>query len=294
MSDTNDTPSIPRENALRQDARLPDDSSELAPRSVCRAFRSVKLFDVNINSLTLEEVFEAIDRQIEERRCGFVVTPNVDHICQLQHDTAFQDVYKRAFLAIPDSTPLMWASWLLRKPLREKVSGSDLIYLLSEHAAKHNYRVFFLGGIDQSVAEDTAERLRTLYPGLVVAGVYSPPFAFEKDSVEVARIEETLRAAAPDICFTALGAPKQDYWNSRVSELCAIPVMLGVGAAFDFVTGRKRRAPLFLQKSGLEWAWRLCLEPRRLWKRYLVRDTQFFRLLWLEYWSGAFGKRKNR
>jgi len=228
-----------------------------------------------------------------EQRCGYVVTPNVDHICLLQHDTTFQEVYRDAFLAIPDSTPLMWASRLLGKTLREKISGSDLIYSLSEHAAKRGHRVFFLGGVDQSVAEDTAGRLKALYPELTISGAYSPPFGFDKDPSKVAEIEETLRAAAPDICFTALGAPRQDYWNSRVCETCRIPVMLGVGGAFDFVTGRKRRASPILQKAGLEWAWRLCLEPRRLWRRYLVRDSYFFWLLFVEFWNGIFENRKN-
>lgn len=290
MTNSSDNYPDPRPSTSQHDSRVPAFATNFAPGRRCQAYRSVELFGVVINSLTVAEVFEAIDLQIQEKNPGYIVTPNVDHICLLQNDITFRNVYKSAFLALPDSTPLMWASWLLGRPLRKKISGSDLIYLLCEHAAKQGHRVFFLGGVNQSVVEETAARLRERYPGLIVSGAYSPPFGFENEASTVAEIEEILRLAEVDICFTALGAPRQDYWNSRVCETCGIPVMLGVGAAFDFVTGRKRRAPRFFQKAGLEWAWRLCLEPRRLWKRYLVRDSLFFWLLIVEMWNGIFGK----
>ncbi len=248
------------------------------------ATKTAELFGMKINSLTLEELFNLIDKRIAEREPGFIVTPNADHIMYYQTDADFREAYHHAFLVLPDGTPLMWASRWLGKPLRQKISGSDLIYWLSEHAAQKGHSIFFLGA-SEGVAQEAGRRLQKLYPGLKVAGSYSPPLGFEKDTALNEKAARTVQEAAPDICYVALGAPKQDLWNAANFQTVDVPVMIGVGASFDFVTGLQKRAPLWMQKAGLEWSWRLIKEPRRLWRRYLLRDSRFIVLFIREFWK---------
>ncbi len=243
----------------------------------------VNVCGIAMHSVTLAEVFAEVDERIRRNKPGYIVTPNVDHIVCYHENGEFREAYQNAFLVLPDGTPIIWASHLLGTPLREKISGSDLIYSLTEHAAQQGHSVFFLGGAE-GLADMSAKVFKQMFPALKVAGAYCPPLGFEQDPVKNAQVLKALKEAAPDICYVALGSPKQDIWNWRYCEQAGVPVMVGVGGSFDFVTGRVRRAPQWLQKAGMEWLWRLCHEPRRLWKRYLVRDVRFFAYLWTEFW----------
>ncbi|NIA12731.1 MAG: WecB/TagA/CpsF family glycosyltransferase [Nitrospiraceae bacterium] len=245
----------------------------------------VPLFGMYINSIGLRQLFEAVDARIAERTPGYIVTPNVDHVCLCQEDEDFGQACRNAFLVLPDGVPIVWASRLLGKPLQRKLSGSDLIYWMTEHAAKRGYSVFFLGAGD-GVADEVAKRLKARYPDLRVAGSFSPAFGFEKDAQANAAVTARVREAAPDICYVALGSPKQEVWMSRYFEDTGAPVLLGVGGSFDFVAGLQKRAPRLVQRVGMEWLWRLCHDPLRLWRRYLVRDMKFFALVWQEWRKG--------
>jgi len=247
---------------------------------------AVELWGMAINSMTLGDVLEAVDDRIARREPGYICTPNVDHVVLYQTHADFRASYRDAFLILPDGVPIIWASRLIGKRLRRKISGSDLIYSLNEHAARKGHTVFFLGAAE-GVAEKAATLLAKRYPGLKVAGCYSPPPGFEHDPQENDKVIQLLREAAPDICYVALGTPKQCIWNWRHHRGAGVPVLVGVGGSFDFVTGRQKRAPRWLQSMGLEWFWRLCRDPRRLWRRYLVRDMRFVPLVWREV-------RKNR
>lgn len=240
--------------------------------------QSIDLCGVRIDNLTVRAVLRSICIQISQRQPGYIVTPNVDHICLLQDNQSFRHAYDNALLSLADGKPLLWAGRLLRTPLRAKLSGSDLIYRISEIAAANGFSVYLLGAAE-GVAEEAARRLQELYGGLKVVGVESPPLGFEQDPEVNARILRRLADSGADICFVALGSPKQEIWMSRNINESKVPVMIGVGASFDFVAGRAKRAPAWMQDAGLEWFWRLCHEPRRLWRRYLVRDTRFFWLL---------------
>ena len=244
-------------------------------------WEKVKLLGITIDNVSREEVFAIIDRRIAERKPGYVVTPNVDHVRRNYEDPMFRKAYRRSFLVVPDGMPVMWASRLLGTPLREKISGSDLVVWLSEHAAERGHSVFLFGAAP-GVADGAAHRLRRRFPKLRIAGTYSPPFGFHKSPEANAEAVGRIREAQPDICLLALGSPKQEVWMSEHCEACGAPVMVGVGAGLDFVAGRAKRAPRWIQRIGFEWAWRLCHEPRRLWRRYLVDDRLFFRLLWRE------------
>jgi len=239
---------------------------------------TVNLFGITMNNLCLSEFLNVVDKLVESRLPSYVVTPNVDHICQLQKDKKLQSVYEDARLVLPDGMPLLWAGKLCGKPIKQKLSGSDLVYWLTEHASKKGYSIFCLGA-EEGIAERASKVLQKKYPGLAVAGFYSPPFGFEKNPEEIKEVCTLLQAAKPDICYVAFGTPKQDYFNYDYCTQLGIPCMLGIGASLDFVAGKTKRAPVWMQRWGLEWLWRLFQEPRRLWYRYLIQDSVFILLL---------------
>lgn len=254
------------------------------PRCARDDLDTISMFGMTINNVVLSEVFAAISRQIETREPGYMLTPNVDHVCEFQENAEFRDAYRNGFLVVADGMPILWSSKLLGKPIKEKISGSDLVYSLSEYAAQKGYSVFFLGA-DEGVAQKASEILAEKYPGLKVAGVYCPPMGFDKDPERLAESIRIVKDAEPDICYVALGAPKQDLWNYRNHRETGVPVHVGVGISLNFVTGDIRRAPRWVQRISLEWVWRMFQEPRRLMKRYLIRDMYFLPLLWREFWS---------
>ena len=239
---------------------------------------TVELFGIKMNNMYLSEFLNLVDHLIEKKLPSYVVTPNVDHICQLQKDVKLQTVYKEARVVLPDGMPLLWAGKLCGKPIKQKLSGSDLIYWLTEHASIKGYSIYFLGA-EEGIAEKASQELKKKYPGFEVAGFYSPPLGFEENPVEIKKVYELLQEAKPDICYVAFGTPKQDYFNFDHYTQLGIPCLLGIGASFDFVAGKTKRAPTWMQRWGLEWLWRLSQEPRRLWYRYLIQDSIFVPLL---------------
>lgn len=243
---------------------------------------TVRIGGIPIHNVTLSEALEVIDERIRSRRPGFVLTPNVDHVCLCRRDDGMRAAYEDGFLSVADGKPLLWAARILGAPLKQKISGSDLIYWLSEFAADRGHSVFYFGAAE-GVAEEAARRLQARYPGLRVAGTHSPPRGFDRDPESNARAMAVVRDAAPDICFVALGSPRQDVWNHRYHKQTGAIVHIGVGASFDFVAGIQKRAPVWMQHGGLEWAWRLVHEPTRLARRYLVDDLAFLPIVWNDW-----------
>jgi len=242
----------------------------------------IDLLGVAIDNVSMVEAIDTIVSYARTRRGAYVVTPNVDHLVKLQHDKVFREVYEHADLILADGMPLIWAAKLLKTPLKEKVSGSDLFVEFARRAADEGLRLYFLGG-REGAAEAAANLLRGRFPKLQVVGTYCPYFGFQDDPLENARIAATVHDADPHVLFVGLGAPKQELWIYRNREALNVPVSIGVGVSFEFVAGMVKRAPRPLQKLGLEWGWRLAMEPRRLWRRYLVDDREFFGLLWKQY-----------
>ncbi len=243
-----------------------------------RRMEKINLCGVDIHNVSLGQTIQAFERLILARRPASVVTPNVDHIVKFQKDAEFRKVYEDAALVLADGVPILWAARFLGEPLREKVSGSDLFPKLCEVAAQKGWRLFFLGGREKAAAH-AAEALLKRHPNLNVVGIYSPPHGFEKDDVKNAQIVAMIKEARPDILFIGLGAPKQEKWAQRFKDAYDVPVSIGIGASFDFVAGIVLRAPVWMQRVGLEWFWRLMMEPHRLWRRYLVDDLAFFGLV---------------
>ena len=240
--------------------------------------KHVYISGVWIDNLTALDAVEMIKSRIAERIPSYIVTPNADHIVRLQRDPEFREAYKNASLTIADGMPILWAAKFLGTPLKEKISGSDLFPKICAVAAKQGYKLFFLGG-RRGAAIGAAEVLKIKYPNIQIVGTYSPPVGFEKDAEEDNKIATMIKASNPDILFVGLGAPKQEKWIFSHYTRLGVPVSIGIGAAFEFISGIVKRAPVWMQKIGLEWFWRLIMEPRRLWKRYLIDDMNFFWLV---------------
>ncbi len=237
-------------------------------------YARVPIMDADIANISMAEAVEVIAPFIADGASHVVITANVDHLMLLRRDDAFRRVYARADLVTCDSIPLKWALAFLGRPVKGRVAGADMLFTLAEAAAARGWRLFYLGAAP-GVAAAAARELATRYPGLNVVGTHAPPVMPWPD---LARDEETLeliRAARPDILLVAFGAPKQELWLDAVREALKVPVGIGVGAAFDFAAGTVKRAPVWVQNIGLEWFWRLCQEPRRLWRRYLFLDARF-------------------
>ena len=228
----------------------------------------INFMNITIDNLTMAEAVASIDQLVIKRTPSYVVTPNVDHLMKLQKDPEFQQVYESADLILTDGKPLLWIADLYKTPIKEKVSGSDLFPELCQLAADRGYNMFFLGAME-GIAARAAENLTRRFPGLHVTGTYSPPYGFEKDPAQVAEICEMVQAAKTDILIVGLGCPKQEkFIYNHLAEL-NVPVSLGLGASIDFEAGNIKRAPKWMRDHGLEWAYRITQDPKRLLKRYL-------------------------
>jgi N-acetylglucosaminyldiphosphoundecaprenol N-acetyl-beta-D-mannosaminyltransferase len=238
----------------------------------------VNILGAEIDNVDRAGAMERIAALVRARHPSLVVTPNVDHLINLRADPEFREIYRQAALVLADGVPLLWAARFLGTPIREKLSGSDIFGDMCRLSAEHGFRMFFMGG-REGAADAAAGLMRLEYPGLQVVGVYSPPFGFEHDAVENARIDALLTAAKPDLLLVGLGSPKQEKWAARNSLRLGIPVAVGVGVTFEYTAGIVRRAPVWMQRVGLDWLFRLLMEPARLWRRYLLNDPKFFWLV---------------
>jgi N-acetylglucosaminyldiphosphoundecaprenol N-acetyl-beta-D-mannosaminyltransferase len=234
----------------------------------------LQLGKLQVDRLTFAQALDRIEAMVSERTGGVVFTPNVDHVVMAGHDARFRDAYAKADLSLADGMPVVWASHLLGEPLPAKISGSDLVLPLMERANRGRWRVFLLGG-GPGVADAAAAKLTARFPDLVIAGTLSPRIDMSQPASSREGILESIRAARPDVVLVALGAPKQELWIAEAAAALRPAVLLGVGAAVDFVAGTVKRAPDWISAAGLEWLYRLAREPRRLWRRYLLRDPAF-------------------
>jgi len=237
----------------------------------------MKFMNTEVDNLTMKEALKAIDGLIIQNKCAYVVTPNVDHIVQLEHGGELVEVYKNADLILTDGKPLIWISKWYHTPIKEKISGSDLFPLLCKMAAKKGYTMFFLGAAE-GVAAKAAENLSRKYDELNVVGTYSPPIGFEKNSDEIEKIKGMIKSAHPDILIVGLGCPKQELFIYHNRTQLGVPVSLGLGASLDFEAGNVKRAPRWMADHGLEWLFRITQDPKRMAKRYLIDDRVIFKL----------------
>ena len=230
--------------------------------------------DLRFDALTLKNAARSIVRESNKRGKLLAVPVNVDVLMLTRSDLELKHICQAADFVLADGMPIVWLSRLLGRGLPERVTGADLLPEICKAASETGETVFFVGGLD-GATESAAQSLRRRFSGLQIGGTLCPPFGFEHDQIECERLVRAVNAVKPNILFVGLGAPKQEKWLWRFRDELDFGVAISVGAAFDFEAGLIHRAPKAFQILGCEWVWRLVHEPRRLWKRYILRDLQF-------------------
>lgn len=226
--------------------------------------QTVRFLGIPVHNVDSREALQFLEAFILARKPRQVVTVNPEFVIAAQRDAAFREVLLRADLSLPDGVGLLLGARIRGTPLKERVTGVDTVMRMAALAAERGYRLYLLGAAP-GVADEAARRLEATNPGLRVVGTYAGSPAPEEEDAIIARIT----AAAPDVLFVAYGAPKQDLWIARNLHRLGVPVAMGVGGTFDFIAGRAKRAPLWMQRAGLEWLHRLVHQPWR-WRRMLA------------------------
>lgn len=233
----------------------------------------INVLGVGISVLNLKTALTAIATAVKERRKGYVCVTGVHGVMEAQDDAAFKKILNDAFLCTPDGMPMVWAGKLGGQREMSRVYGPDLMLDVCAWSETSGARHFFYGGAD-GVADLLARKLAAKFPKLAVAGTFTPPFR-ALNAEEVAQLQAQIAAAKPDILWVGLSTPKQEKFMAEFLPKLDVTLMIGVGAAFDFHSGRVRQAPRWMQRSGLEWFYRLCSEPRRLARRYFRNNPLF-------------------
>jgi len=233
----------------------------------------VDILGVRISAINPAQAVGEIESWIGRRERQYVNVCNVHTIMECQQDARLKQVVNSSGLSTPDGMPLVWLSRLHGFRSAARVYGPDLMLALCERSQATGHRHFFYGGAP-GIAERLAEQLQRRFPALQIAGIHSPPFR-KVGAVEDRAVLDTIDAASPDVVWVGLGTPKQDLWVADHRPLLEAPVLIAIGAAFDFHAGVLRQAPRWMRRSGLEWSFRLAQEPRRLAYRYLVLNPLF-------------------
>lgn len=237
---------------------------------------SKKILNVEVTNSTIEELLPMLIK-------GTIFTPNVDHFVLLQKDVEFYNAYKSANYVLLDSQVLYLLFKLIGKPFKEKISGSDFFPKYCEYNRNNtSVKIFVLGGLDD-VARQVQKIINTKYNNEIIVEAYSPSLRFELNENECVIIIEMIKNSGANVLVVGVGAPKQEKWiHHHKHLLSSIDLIMCVGATLDFIAGKQKRAPRFVQKSGFEWAYRLLHQPQRLFYRYVIRDIQIFYYLLLD------------
>lgn len=237
----------------------------------------LRIGKLEVDPLTFDGAVEAINRLVDRGTGGAVFTPNVDHVVQCEHDARLREAYEAAALSLADGMPLLWAARILGRPLPAKVSGSDLFEPLMQRAAEKGWRVFLLGGCDEETSAQAAAKLKAM--GVNVVGRDCSWISDPTNPDVCVALMKQVTEARTDLLVVALGAPKQELLIHHSRNVLRGTVAVGLGATLEFFTGRIKRAPRWMSERGLEWLYRLTREPGRLWRRYLLRDPAFGRIV---------------
>lgn len=235
---------------------------------------------IGFDDVSMTQAVESILAMVRKgTHPAMVCTGNLDHLVLLDKDAAFRDIYAAADLVLADGWPVLLLSRQAAdanggRVLQERVTGSDLFWELGRASEVTGVRLFFLGGMP-GAADAAAGKLAERFPGVNVCGTYCPPRETFHTDEEQAHIESLIRAAAPDVLLVGLGAPKQEKWIAAHKHRLGVPVSIGVGGSFEMAAGVVKRAPQWVQRFGLEWAFRLLQDPSRLASRYLQKDLPF-------------------
>lgn len=236
--------------------------------------KKFSVLGVKVDAVQIPDVILQMRDWIAQRgRSRYIAVTGMHGVMEAHHSAECRSVLDGADMVVPDGMPLVWIGRLRGHSLRRRVYGPELMQRFCRQTSRCGYRHFIYGG-HASVPEEVAGRLRALCPGIRIVGGDSPPFRALTPE-EDAAVVQAINNAAPDVLWIGLGTPKQELWMRKHRDLLQVPVMVGVGAAFDFLAARKKQAPAWMRENGLEWLFRLVQEPGRLWKRYLVGGSKF-------------------
>lgn len=231
-----------------------------------------------VNNITMDEAIQNINNMISQDKKSYVVAVNVDVIMKIEQDEYLKKISDEADMTLIDGKPLIWISKLKKTPIKEKISGSDLVPKLCELAADKEYTIFILGG-KEGIAEKAKQELEKKHPTIKIVGTYSPTIGFEKNSKELNSINKMISKQKPDLLFACLGCPKQEKWIYENIDKYDAKVSICAGATVDFLAGNVKRAPKWMSNHGLEWFYRFLQEPKRLFKRYFIDDMKIIKLI---------------
>jgi len=233
----------------------------------------VNVLGVGVSVLNLQTALAAIADAVQQKRKGYICVTGVHGVMEAQNDENFRAILNQAFLCTPDGMPMVWMGKIHGHSEMRRVYGPDLMLEVCAWSEKNQCRHFFFGGAD-GVADKLAEKLKARFPKMQIVGTFTPPFR-PLNPAEKKELREKIRAARPDILWVGLSTPKQEKFMAEFSPTLEATLTIGVGAAFDFHSGRIKQAPRWMQRSGLEWFYRLCTEPRRLARRYFRNNPLF-------------------
>lgn len=234
--------------------------------AIARDHDKVDILGVGVSAVNMDDTVATLEGWIAARAQEYVCVTGVHGVMESQDNERLRSIHNNAGMVAPDGMPLVWCARLMGQARTQRVYGPDLMRMMTRVSSQRGYRQFYYGG-GEGVADQLAKQLSKTYPGLNVVGTWCPPFR-EPTPDEDGEVVDQINAARPDILWVGLSTPKQELWMADHVRRLNVPVMIGVGAAFDFLAGNKRQAPPWMQRNGLEWLFRLGSEPRRLWRRY--------------------------
>jgi len=228
---------------------------------------------IKVSAVNLSSAVDIADRWIAARNCGYICVTGVHGVMEAQRDSQFRGILNHTFLNVPDGMPLSWVGHLQGLSQMDRVFGPDFMAALCRLSVERGYRHFLYGG-ETGVADTLKQALERKFPGLRVVGTYTPPFRSLTEDEEQ-QLFTAIRESQPHIVWVGLGTPKQEKFMAHYAASLQVPLLIGVGAAFDYHTGRTRDCASWIKRAGLQWLHRLLQDPRRLWKRYLRNNPAF-------------------
>jgi N-acetylglucosaminyldiphosphoundecaprenol N-acetyl-beta-D-mannosaminyltransferase len=230
-----------------------------------------------VNNIDMAEAINAIEYMISDDKKHYIVAVNVDVVVKIEDDKYLKEITDNADIVLVDGQPLVWISRWYNRPVKTKISGSDLVPLLCEEAAKNGHSIFIIGGRD-GVALEAKKRLEKKYRGIQIVGTYAPPLGFEKNEDELNKINTMISNAHPDLLIACFGCPKQEKWIYENYQKYDARVSVCAGATVDFLAGNVNRAPKWMSEHGLEWFYRFLQQPKRMFRRYFIDDLRIIKI----------------
>lgn len=236
------------------------------------------LLNTYVNNVSMDETVHAIEDMIATNKKSYVVAINADVVMKIENDEYLKKVVDEADMVLVDGQPLVWISKWHKRPIKARISGSDLVPELCKVAATKGYSIFIIGGKD-GIAERAKDNLEKEHRDIKIVGTYAPPFGFEKDITELEKINKMISTVHPDLLIACFGCPKQEKWIYENYKNYDAKISICAGATVDFIAGNLKRAPKWMSNHGLEWLYRVTQDPQRLLKRYLVDDVKIIGLI---------------